>query len=84
MKCIDKELFYSIMHDAGFKSLREFSKACGIEAGNICNNLNGRYDISIERMFVLANTLRVPIDMILEVFYPRELAENEKYYTNQL
>ena len=79
MKRIKKELFYGMMYDAGFKSLREFSKACGIEAGNICNNLNGRYDISIERMFVLAKTLRVPIDAILEVFYSEELEANKEY-----
>jgi len=71
-----KEKFYDMIAEAGFKGLRDFSRACGIQAGNVYSNISGRYKLSIERAFIYANTLRVPIMDILLTFYPREVYEN--------
>ena len=71
-----KEKFYGMIKEAGFKGLRDFSRACGIQAGNIHSNVVGRYKLSIERAFIFANTLKVPLMDVLLVFYPEEIYEN--------
>ncbi len=70
-----KEKFYSLLKLSGFKSLREFARACEIPVGNIHGNITGRWRPSVERMFIYADTLNVDIDTILEIFYPLEMAK---------
>jgi transcriptional regulator with XRE-family HTH domain len=65
-----------MVKDAGYVSMREFARDVGINISNIYSNLNGRWDISIKRMFKIANTLNVPILQVIEVFYPEELSDN--------
>ena len=71
-----KEKFYKMIAEAGFTGLRDFSRHCGISAGNICTNLSGKYKVSIERAFIYANTLKVPIMDIIILFYPEEVYKN--------
>lgn len=71
-----KEKFYELIAEAGFKGLRDFSRHCGISAGNIHSNLSGRYKLSIERAFIYADTLKVPIMDIIMLFYPEEVHKN--------
>ncbi len=70
-----KETFYKMIENAGFKGLRDFGRATGIQAGNILPNLKGR-DLSIQRLFIYANTLKVPVTDVLRVFYPEEMRVN--------
>lgn len=69
-----KEKFYALIKACGFKSLREFARATGIEVGNVHSNAVGKFRPSIERMFVYANTLGVPIDTVLDIFYAEEMS----------
>lgn len=71
-----KEQFYQMIADAGFKGLRDFSRACGVGPGNIYSNVAGMYELSLKRAFVFANTLRVPVMDVIAVFYPDEVHEN--------
>lgn len=68
-----KEQFYALIKACGFKSIREFSRTCGILIGNIHANASGKFRPSIERMFIYANTLGVDIDTILRIFYKEEM-----------
>lgn len=72
-----REEFYTLIKARGFKSFREFAKATGIEVSNIHSNLTGQFTLSIQRAFIIANTLKVPIDDILSIFYPEEMRENQ-------
>lgn len=71
-----REEFYALMKDCGFESFRQFAKETGVAVANIHSNLTGRYNLSIERAFIIADTLKVPITDILDMFYPDEMAEN--------
>ena len=74
MKKMIKEQFYALIKLSGFKSLREFARACEIPVGNIHSNVTGKFRPSIDRMFKYANTLGVPIDTILSIFYKEEMS----------
>ena len=69
-----KEQFYTLIKACGFKSLREFARACEIPVGNIHSNVSGRWRPSIDRMFIYANVLGVSIDTILSIFYKEEMS----------
>ena len=68
-----KEQFYALIKACGFKSLREFARATGIQVGNVHSNAVGKFRPSIDRMFIYANTLGVDIDTILNIFYAEEM-----------
>lgn len=65
--------FYELLENRGFKSLREFARKADIKVENIHSNLTGQYSLSIGRAFIIATTLGVSIDTILEMFYPEEM-----------
>ena len=71
-----KEKFYELLKKRGFESLRAFARASGVGVGNIYSNLNGTFRLSIDRAFTFANTLGVPIDTILAIFYHDEMVKN--------
>jgi len=72
-----REEFYTLMKARGFKSFREFARATGIEVSNIHSNLTGQFTLSIQRAFIIADTLKVPIDNVLSIFYPEEMRSNQ-------
>ena len=74
-----KEQFYTLIREKGFKSFREFCKAAGVGPGNAYTNLNGTFALSIDRAFVYAGVLKVPVDTILAIFYPEEMKALEKF-----
>ena len=63
-----KEQFYALIKERGFTGLRAFARATNIQVGNIYSNIDGRFKLSIDRAFIFANTLNVPITDILEIF----------------
>lgn len=77
-----KEQFYALIKACGYKSLREFARKCDIPVGNIHSNLTSRWRPSIERMFIYADNLNVPIDTILDIFYRNEMETNKNHDTN--
>lgn len=85
-----KNEFVALMKKRGFKSVREFSIACGMESSNIYSNLVGRTSIGIGRLFIYANTMGVPVSELMEIVYPEGMKENRKAikardeYINQL
>lgn len=65
-----------LLDEAGYKSFRAFSRDLGITCANLYTNIDGTYKISIDRIFKIANLLGKPVLQIIEIFYPKELAEN--------
>ena len=74
-----KVKFEKLVKDAGYKSMRAFAKDVNINIGNIYSNLDGTYNMSINRMFKIAKMLGVPIAQVIAIFYPKEYAENQSY-----
>ena len=68
-----KDRFYELIKKRGFNSFREFCRAAGVGPGNAYSNLTDAFELSIGRAFVYAGILQVPIDTILEIFYPDEM-----------
>lgn len=71
-----KQLFEEIVLRQGFRSINQFTHACGIESSNIYVNLQEKNKPNIKRLFLYADTLGVPVLDLIEIWYPEELAEN--------
>lgn len=52
-----KERSEEYVKAAGFKNTRQFCNKLGLSQANLYSNLNGRYGMSIGRMFKIANLL---------------------------
>ena len=77
-----KEKFVDLIKERGFTSINSFGKACGVDTPNIYTNMNGKFKLSVDRAFVYANTLGVPVSDVLEVFYSEKFKENEEIVRN--
>jgi len=72
-----KEKFELLVKTHGFANISQFAKEAGIADSNIYSNLdNGRWNISIKRMFQMAKVLHCHIDEVISIFYPEEYLEN--------
>lgn len=69
-----------LVKDAGYENIRQFCKDLGIDQSNLYSNLDGTWGMSMKRMFKIANLLGAPILQIIGIFYPNELAENQKLF----
>jgi len=73
----NKETLAKWIEDAGYSSIRQFCKDIGVDQSNLYTNLDGTWGISIKRMFKIANSLKVPIADVIELFYPDDYYENK-------
>ena len=74
-----KENFISLIKSKGFKNLRQFCLAAGIDYANMSKRLTGiKQKIEIGFAFKLANVLRVDVSEIIKIFYPDEYKENQE------
>ena len=72
-----KEMFNKLLAKKGYSSLHDFCLKQQIDYANMNKRVNGiRQKIEISYMFKLANILHEPIETMIEIFYPDELAEN--------
>lgn len=74
----NKAKLAELMKAAGYESFRQFSKDAGIDCSNLYTNLDGKWGMSVKRMFKVANLLGVSITQVIEIFYPDEMAENQR------
>lgn len=74
---IKKEL-EKLIKEHGYESMRSFARDCGMDTSNLYTNLKSKWGLSMKRAFVIANTLGVPVEQILEMFYKDEFKENRK------
>lgn len=73
-----REELQRLMEVYGYKSIRKLCKEVGITAPNLYSNLTGRYKISMERMFKIANVLGCDVMEIIQIFYSDLYSENQK------
>lgn len=74
-----KEVFTKLLNAKGYKSIYEFCESNGIDRHNMSKRLSPtetRQRIEVGFMFKIANLLHVPIETIIEIFYPEEFKEN--------
>lgn len=74
----EKQRFMALLKKQGFRSINQFSEACGMSSGNVHLNLSGVYGVSVERAFRYANAMGVPVIEVIEAFYHDEIKENER------
>lgn len=61
---------------AGFNSINNLATSCGLSTSNIYTNFRGKWEMSVKRMFKLANACKVPIEVVIDIFYPELMEEN--------
>lgn len=71
-----KEKFNDYVRLHGYDNIHQVAKAANINLSNLHTNLNSRWGISIKRAFQIANTMGVPVEEILELFYEDEYLRN--------
>lgn len=71
-----KDKFVKLLQSRGYKNIHRFAIACGVEGANVYSNLNGTFDLSMQRAFVYANKLGVPLMDVVNLFYPQWEEEN--------
>lgn len=73
----NKERFDNLLHKQGYASLYAFCKDNNLDYGNMNRRVNGvTQKIEIAFAFKIADILRVPIDTLLDIFYPEEMKKN--------
>ena len=75
-----KNKLLALVKAAGYNNLRSLSVKCGIAEANLYSNLQGRYNMSMKRMFAIAKVVRRPIDEVIEIFYSDEMSENRRIF----
>lgn len=73
-----KERLVKLAKECGYENLHQVALATGIESGNLYSNISGKFDVSVKRMFIIANTFRRPVEDVMEVFYPEQLKKNRQ------
>lgn len=71
-----KERFRKYIEEHGYVSMRSLAVASGIDPANLQTNLDGKWGLSVKRAFHIANTMGVPVDEILHIFYEEQYEEN--------
>lgn len=73
-----REELQRLMEVYGYKSIRKLCREVGITAPNLYSNLTGKYKISMERMFKIANVLGCDVVDVIQVFYSDLYLENQQ------
>lgn len=72
-----QEKFINLLKSHGYKSLSSFCNDHGLQQSNFNKRL--KYEglsVDVKTMFQLANALKEPIEVMIEIFYPDEFQEN--------
>lgn len=73
----NKEKLLNMAKAVGYDNLAQLCKDVGIKLPNLYSNLDGTWNMSVKRMFKLADMLEVSILEMIDIFYPEELAHNQ-------
>lgn len=72
----DEEKFKILVFSKGFKNITAFANAAGVAPAGIRSNLNGKRAVTMDRLFLYADTLHVEILQLIEIFFPEAAAKN--------
>lgn len=73
-----KAKMVEMANKAGFDNIHQVCAAVGLNEANLYTNLKGKFNMSVKRMFEMANILHCPVIKVIEIFYPDEVAQNRK------
>ena len=79
-----REQLSSLITKNGFKSIRQVCELADVSNANVYSNLYGTFDMSIKRIFKLANVIGCDITELIEIFYPDLYAENQNRVAEKL
>ena len=72
-----REKFNELLDKHGYRSLNQFCIENKLQQTNFNKRLkNETIRVDIDNLFLMANLLHEPIEEILNIFYPEEMAEN--------
>lgn len=74
----DRDKFKELVDKAGFQSMAEYCRSIGMARQTLENNLSGRYGISVPKILIMATGLGLPVDALMDVFYPELMKENRR------
>lgn len=73
-----REKFTALLKKHGYTSVNNFCIENKFNQGNVANRLRDeKIKIELPLLFVWAGILSEPIDVLIEIFYPEEFAENQ-------
>lgn len=75
---LKKEALTILAQKHGVDNLHQLCEKAGVSQQNIYSNFNGKYDISIKRMFKLANAMNADIVEVIQALHPDLYAENQE------
>lgn len=73
-----REGLQTLMDAYGYKSIRKLCRDAGVSVQNLYSNITGVYEISMGRMFKLANTLGCDVLDIIKIFYADLYMKNQQ------
>jgi transcriptional regulator with XRE-family HTH domain len=68
--------FKEYIKTKGYKSIADFARDCGLHPQSIFRHIRGEHTPDVKRLFLYADTLKVPITELLTVFYPDSMSLN--------
>ena len=72
-----KEAIMELASKRGISSLRQLCLKSGMESSNLYSNFNGSYDVSLKRIFKLANAMNEDVVNVIKALCPDAYAENQ-------
>ncbi len=76
--------FKTLVFSKGFKNISAFARATGIDTANLNSNLSRGKQPSLDRLFLYANTLHIPLTDVLLLFFPTEMKKNTEISSSQI
>lgn len=73
-----RDRFEALVKKYGYRSIRNVCLSAGITASNLYSNITGVYDISIKRMFRIANVLGCDVTEVIDAFHHDLYEENKE------
>lgn len=73
---MSKTKFTQLLQAKGYTTIAEFARDCNVKPQTVFVHVRNQHRPDINRMFLYASVLEVPIDDILRIFYPHDMALN--------
>jgi len=73
---MSKTKFTQLLQAKGYDTIAEFARDCGVKPQTVFVHVRNQHRPDINRMFLYASVLKVPIYKLLDIFYPDELKYN--------
>ncbi len=69
---MEKTEFTRMLAKKGYESIADFAHDCGLYPQSVFTQVRGQHRPTIDRMFMYADTLEVPVEDVIKLFYKDE------------